>query len=106
MIAKLIQPQASDAVLGACFSVYKGRPLKKKFRVGFLGYGVLWLEIKAVAALMDEHCSQVLNYLNATSCPVGLLVNFGSFPKVEFERTVFAEKRTTAAQFPSPNFSF
>ena len=84
---------------------YKRRPLKKKFRVDFLCFGKVVLEIKAVAAITDEHRSQVLNYLNATGCPVGLLVNFGSFPKVEYERIVLTEKRTSAPQVPPANFS-
>lgn len=44
------------------------------------------VEIKAVKELTDEHRSQVLNYLHATGYELGLLVNFGHFPKVESER--------------------
>jgi GxxExxY protein len=46
------------------------------------------LEIKAVAALIDEHRSQVLNYLNATGFKLGLLVNFGHPGRLEWERIV------------------
>ena len=61
------------------------------------------LEIKAVSQLVDEHRSQVLNYLHATGFPVGLLVNFGHFPKVEYERIVLTKKRSAQPQ-PVPNF--
>jgi GxxExxY protein len=73
---------------------YKGRRLKKRFKPDFLCFDEVVLEIKAVSALVEEHRSQVLNYLNATKRPVALLVNFGSFPKVEYERIVLTEKAT------------
>jgi len=37
---------------------------------------------------VDEHRAQVLNYLNATGFKLGLLVNFGHHPKLEWERIV------------------
>ncbi|MBI5800597.1 MAG: GxxExxY protein [Verrucomicrobia bacterium] len=77
---------------------YKGRRLKRKFRADFVCFEHVLLEIKAVSQLVDEHRSQVLNYLHATTCPVGLLVNFGHFPKVEYERLVLTKKRTVEPQ--------
>jgi GxxExxY protein len=67
---------------------YKGRTLKQRFQPDFVCYGSIILEIKAVSALTDEHRAQVLNYLNATGYRLGLLVNFGHHPKVEWERIV------------------
>lgn len=46
------------------------------------------MELKAVSKLMDEHRAQLQNYLHATGLKVGLLVNFGHFPKLEHERFV------------------
>ena len=46
------------------------------------------VEIKAVKELTAEHRAQVFNYLHATGYKLGLLVNFGYYPKVEFERIV------------------
>ena len=82
---------------------YKGRRLKRKFRTDFVCFDQVILEIKAVSKLVDEHRSQVLNYLHATTCPVGLLVNFGHFPKVEYERIVLTKKRIIEPQV-IPNF--
>ncbi len=45
-------------------------------------------EIKAVKNLADEHRAQVINYLKSTTKELGLLVNFGHYPKVEHERFV------------------
>jgi GxxExxY protein len=36
--------------------------------------------------LVDEHRAQLLNYLSATRCKLGLLVNFGHYPRLEYER--------------------
>jgi GxxExxY protein len=80
---------------------YKGRRLKRKFKPDFLCYDRVLLEIKAVSKLVDEHRAQVLNYLNATAFPVGLLVNFGHFPKVEYERIVLTKKRIEPTPLPS-----
>ena len=39
--------------------------------------GIVIIELKAIASLLPEHKAQLINYLNATGMPVGLLVNFG-----------------------------
>jgi len=44
---------------------YKGRPLRQRFQPDFVCHEKIILEIKAVSALVDEHRSQVLNYLRA-----------------------------------------
>jgi GxxExxY protein len=46
------------------------------------------LELKAVSELADEHRAQVQNYLKATGFKLGLLVNFGHYPKLQIERVV------------------
>ncbi|MBP6864159.1 MAG: GxxExxY protein [Candidatus Didemnitutus sp.] len=65
---------------------YKGRILKQTYSPDFICYEKIVVEIKAMAALASEHRAQVHNYLRATGHRLGLLVNFGHFPKVEFER--------------------
>ena len=65
---------------------YRDRILKHRFVPDFICYGKLILEIKAVSKLTDEHRAQVLNYVHATGYELGLLVNFGHYPKVEYER--------------------
>lgn len=67
---------------------YKDRPLKSKYTPDFICYGKIVLELKAVTALTDEHRAQVHNYLRAAKFKLGLLVNFGHYPKVEYERIV------------------
>jgi GxxExxY protein len=65
---------------------YKGRVLKQTYEPDFTCYGKIILEIKAVSSLTDEHRAQLQNYLRATGHRLGLLVNFGHYPKVETER--------------------
>ena len=67
---------------------YKGRVLRQSYIADFVCYDKVIVELKAVSKLMDEHRAQILNYLNATKHRVGLLVNFGHFPKIEHERFV------------------
>jgi GxxExxY protein len=67
---------------------YKGRKLKQSYVADFVCFDKLLIEIKAVSRLADEHRAQVLNYLTATGYRLGLLVNFGHHPKLEWERIV------------------
>ena len=67
---------------------YKGRRLKQVYIPDFICFDQIILEIKAVSKLCDEHRAQVHNYLKATGYRLGLLVNFGHYPKVEWERIV------------------
>ncbi len=71
---------------------YRGRTLRQMYQPDFICYEKIIVEIKAVSTLIDEHRAQVLNYLNATKFQLGLLVNFGHYPKIEYERIVNTEK--------------
>ncbi|MCX7392543.1 MAG: GxxExxY protein [Planctomycetales bacterium] len=65
---------------------YKDQPLEQRYKPDFVCYEKIILEIKAVKNLADEHRAQVHNYLKATGLRLGLLINFGHYPKVEYER--------------------
>jgi len=67
---------------------YKGRELKQTYEPDFLCFDEIIVEIKAVKQLADEHRAQTINYLKATGKQLGLLVNFGYYPKLEHERFV------------------
>ena len=45
------------------------------------------IELKTVEHLLEVHESQVLNYLKATNCEVGIILNFGKDP--QFIRKIF-----------------
>jgi GxxExxY protein len=67
---------------------YKGEALAQTYRPDFVCYGLIVVEIKAVADLTNEHRAQVHNYLHATKLELGLLVNFGHHPKAQVVRIV------------------
>ncbi|MEO6875468.1 MAG: GxxExxY protein [Opitutaceae bacterium] len=65
---------------------YRDRPLKHSYTPDLLCYDEIIVELKAAKCLTDEHRAQVLNYLKVTGLHLGLLVNFGSYPRLEWER--------------------
>jgi GxxExxY protein len=67
---------------------YKGRQLQHTYVPDFICFGQIVVEIKAVSNFDNERRAQVHNYLRATSFRLGLLVNFGHHPQVEWERFV------------------
>lgn len=67
---------------------YKGTLLTQTFKPDFVCYDKIIIELKELERLADVHRSQTLNYLNATKYDLALLVNFGHFPKLEYERIV------------------
>ncbi|WP_462325466.1 GxxExxY protein [Desulfoplanes sp.] len=72
---------------------YRGTQLKQEYVADFVCYEKIIVEIKAVKDLASEHRAQVLNYLHATGYKLGLLVNFGHYPKAEVERIVRHQRK-------------
>jgi GxxExxY protein len=77
---------------------YKGCPLRTKYEPDLVCHETIILELKAASTLADEHRAQLHNYLKATGLKLGFLVNFGHFPKLEFERIVAERGRYGAGQ--------
>lgn len=67
---------------------YKNCPLRSTYEPDFICFDKIVLELKAVTELADEHRAQVQNYLKATGFKLGVLVNFGHYPKAQVERIV------------------
>jgi len=67
---------------------YKGKTLKQVYIPDFLCWEKIILEIKAAKEAADVHRAQLHNYLKATGHRLGLLVNFGHHPQLEWERIV------------------
>ena len=72
---------------------YRNRQLKQTYKPDFVCYDKIIVEIKAVSNLLDEHKAQVLNYLNASGLNLGILINFGHYPKLEYERFVLTREK-------------
>ena len=67
---------------------YKGDRLAQTYKPDFICYERIIVELKALKELSNEHRAQVHNYLKATALELGLLINFGHYPKAELERIV------------------
>jgi len=67
---------------------YKGVQLRQRYVPDLICFQKIIVELKAVSELTDEHRAQVHNYLKATGYRLGLLINFGHYPKLEYERIV------------------
>ena len=66
--------------------IYKGKTIGKSYVADFVCFDEVLVEIKAVSRLTGEHHAQTLNYLHAGGFDIGLLINFGHFPKIEYHR--------------------
>ena len=75
------------------FIEYKGTKLKQFFKPDFICYDKIIVEIKALDRLTSREEAQLLNYLKATSMPVGLLINFGAEKNLEWKRMVLTPKK-------------
>jgi GxxExxY protein len=67
---------------------YKGEALVQTYIPDFICYGLIIVELKALSVTTGAHKAQVLNYLKATGMRLGLLINFGSYPKATVERII------------------
>jgi GxxExxY protein len=68
---------------------YKDVKLEKKYIPDFVCYQQIIVEIKVLERLTNIEVAQLMNYLKITKMPVGLLINFGSRPKLEWKRYVW-----------------
>jgi GxxExxY protein len=60
-------------------------------RVDFLVDNKVMVELKAVSVLEDAHLAQAINYLEAYSREIGLLINFGA-KSLQFKRLISTKK--------------
>ena len=67
---------------------YKNNILNKNYEADFFCYNKIIVEIKALNKLISDHEAQLLNYLKASNCKLGILVNFGE-KSLKYKRMVF-----------------
>jgi GxxExxY protein len=65
---------------------FKGEHIGER-RVDFLVEDKVMVELKAIIQLEDVHLAQAINYLEAYTLNVGLLINFGS-RSLQFKRVM------------------
>lgn len=66
---------------------YKGKQLENYYRVDFICFDSIIVEIKALKTLSGIDKAQIINYLKATKLEKGLLINFGT-KSLEYKRYI------------------
>jgi GxxExxY protein len=74
---------------------YRSRILIQTYEPDYVCFGKIVVELKAVSGLMDKHRAQLLNYLQTIGFELGLLINFGHYPKLEYERIAKTQRVKT-----------
>lgn len=69
--------------------MYRGAALSTHYKVDFVCFGSVIVELKALTQLTGNEESQVINYLKASQLQKALLINFGS-SSLEYKRLVFS----------------
>lgn len=69
---------------------YKDFILPHKFYADFVVYDKIILEVKSKRGIIEEHNSQVLNYLAISKLEVGLLINFHE-KSLDYKRIVLSK---------------
>lgn len=67
---------------------YKNVKLEKTYIPDLVCYGQIIVELKVLDRLTNIEVAQLMNYLKITKKHVGLLINFGARPKLEWKRYV------------------
>jgi GxxExxY protein len=67
---------------------YKGKRLTHKFNTDFTLFENIIVEVKSgEEGIIDKSIPQILNYLKASGCRAGLIVNFGK-TRLEYKRLI------------------
>ena len=80
---------------------YKGKPLKRFYVADIVCFDKIIVELKAMDRLTLREEGQLINYLKATGMKVGLLINFGHYPSLEWKRLIFTKEFLPGQ--PKPN---
>jgi len=67
---------------------YKDLPLKTAYVPDLICYGQIIIELKVLERLAALQEAQIINYLKISKLRVGLLMNFGARPRLEWKRYV------------------
>ena len=82
--------------------MFNGKPLNSFFRMDFVverERGNIIIECKAIGSIGDIERHQLFSYMIGTGFPVGILVNFATYPKVQIEKYYFDQKDGTITPF-------
>jgi GxxExxY protein len=85
---------------------YRGKLLQTSYRVDFLCYGSILVELKALQALSGSEEAQVINYMKASGIEKSLLINFGA-PSLQYKRLVLSLRKSAPSvdEIPDPQIT-
>lgn len=75
-----------------CHVAYKGHPLRGHYRMDFVCFESVVIEVKARFGTGPSEQAQVLSYLASAGYQTGLLLNFGA-ARLEYKRFILTKKR-------------
>jgi len=75
-----------------CPVTYKGHPLRGHYRMDFVCFGSVVVEVKARFGTGPAEQAQVLSYLASAGYQTGLLLNFGA-ARLEYKRFILTKPR-------------
>lgn len=67
---------------------FKGINLEKDYFAYLIAFDKIIIELKAIDTITSREESKLLNYLQAAKLKLGLIINFGSDPKLERKRII------------------
>lgn len=82
--------------------MFDGEPLKAYLRMDFMierEKGNIIVETKAIEKLTGHERSQLFGYMVGTGYPIGLLINFATYPIPQVEKYYFDKKDMTMTAF-------
>jgi len=74
-----------------CCVEYKGQQLREDYKIDFICFGEVLIEVKARSVTGPADHAQVLSYLASTKLRCGLLINFGT-ARLEHRRFIWEPK--------------
>lgn len=75
-----------------CHVAYKGHPLLGHYRMDFVSFESVVIEVKARFGTGPSEQAQVLSYLASAGYQTGLLLNFGA-ARLEYKRFILTKTR-------------
>ena len=82
--------------------MFDGEKLETYFKADFVVErpdGNIIIECKAIEDLGNKERHQLFSYLLGTRYPIGILVNFSTYPKAQIEKYYFDKKDNTITAF-------
>ena len=86
-------------------AIYKGKEIGY-YKPDFVCYDKIVVELKSREKTTEDEQRQIVNYLNLGGYELGILVNFGAYPKVFIQRIVKKGTKSPCVGEEVPSYYF